>query len=282
MTLVALLLMAGYFSFKPIKYSGASQQTPYEQRQGGLSTTDKQPAYNQQEIATKQAPCWYASPEWVLAIVGILTFITIGWQSFETRRSANATKDAATAARNNIAILIGKERARLYVDSALELVDMETRREPPPRKVDCIVYKVGCHGGTSASILGGYTSVYLTKTPEVATGLTPLNIPMSLPKVIPPSTTQVFEMSEIIDSEIEDAMTDKSGGNDQYVASFLHFEAFIKYVDVFQTETQWELTYRHIWRLSYRYKLPPPKDFFTFADIRETTEEKDTKRESPN
>src|ERR1035437_1321441 len=35
------------------------------------------------------------SPEWVLAIVGIITCGVIGWQSWETRRSAEAAKTIA-------------------------------------------------------------------------------------------------------------------------------------------------------------------------------------------
>jgi hypothetical protein len=36
-------------------------------------------------------PNGYISPEWAIVIVGIITFVVIGWQSWETRKSAAAT-----------------------------------------------------------------------------------------------------------------------------------------------------------------------------------------------
>jgi hypothetical protein len=44
-------------------------------------------------------PEWYESPEWTLVIVGCITFLIIGWQSYETRRSADAGKEASEAAK---------------------------------------------------------------------------------------------------------------------------------------------------------------------------------------
>jgi hypothetical protein len=47
----------------------------------------------------KESPPWYKSPEWVLVIVGIITFFIIGWQSWETRKAANAAIQANAAAK---------------------------------------------------------------------------------------------------------------------------------------------------------------------------------------
>jgi hypothetical protein len=195
------------------------------------------------------------------------------------REQTEATKAAANAARDNIALLISKERARLYIESSLELVDMEIRRGPFPRKPDSIVYKVGCYGGTTASILESYANVYLL--PQMPPELTTLNTPFVLPKVMSPFTPAV-EVTEFIDPEIEVAMTDESGGRDKCVKSSLHFEVFIRYADVFQTDTQWELTYKRIWSLGYWYNLPETHQFLTATNVKETTEEKETKRSNPN
>jgi hypothetical protein len=195
-------------------------------------------------------------------------------------RQTKATEDAAQAAKDNIALLISKERARLYIESSLELVDMEIRRGPFPRKPDAIIYKVGCYGGTTASILESYINVYLV--PQMPHELTTLNTPFDLPKVISPFTNQAIEVIHPIDPEIEVVMTDESGGQDKCVKSSLHFEVFIRYADVFQTETQWELKYKRVWSLSYWYKLPETRQFFSTTDVKETTEEKETKRENPN
>jgi hypothetical protein len=51
------------------------------------------------------------TPEWVLAIVGTITFVVIGWQAYETRRAADATGIAATASRDSADALIASERA---------------------------------------------------------------------------------------------------------------------------------------------------------------------------
>ena len=51
------------------------------------------------ESRDKESPPWYKSPEWLLGIVGIITFGVIGWQSFETRRTANAASQANTDAK---------------------------------------------------------------------------------------------------------------------------------------------------------------------------------------
>ncbi len=73
--------------------------------------------YTEAQAAGNQSPHWYESPEWVLVIVGCVTFIVIGWQSFETRRSADAAqkatiaaKDGADAALLNARALITSER----------------------------------------------------------------------------------------------------------------------------------------------------------------------------
>jgi len=58
-------------------------------------------------LSTMQAG-WYAliSPEWCLVVVGIATAIVIGWQSVETRKAAQASRDS-------ISFSLKKERARL-------------------------------------------------------------------------------------------------------------------------------------------------------------------------
>lgn len=56
-----------------------------------LSASGRQ-LHSQTETAASQQrrPEWYKSPEWVLVIVGFVTAIVIGWQSYETMRSASA------------------------------------------------------------------------------------------------------------------------------------------------------------------------------------------------
>lgn len=66
---------------------------------------------------------WYARPEWWLLIVTALTALFIAWQSWETRKAAQAARDsiplqiqAATAAQRSADVLIVTERAWVTVD----------------------------------------------------------------------------------------------------------------------------------------------------------------------
>jgi len=63
-------------------------------------------------------PNGYISPEWAIVIVGIITFVVIGWQSWETRKAAEATKESAKASRDSIEVIQRKERGRLRIDLA--------------------------------------------------------------------------------------------------------------------------------------------------------------------
>jgi hypothetical protein len=63
-----------------------------------------------------RTPHWYASPEWWLLSVGILTCFVIGWQSVETRRAANAAQVSAEAARLNARAIINAERPWMLLD----------------------------------------------------------------------------------------------------------------------------------------------------------------------
>ena len=56
-------------------------------------------------------PNRYISPEWALVIVGIITFIVIGWQSAETHRAATASKTSAEAALKQADHMVASERA---------------------------------------------------------------------------------------------------------------------------------------------------------------------------
>jgi hypothetical protein len=54
-------------------------------------------------------------PNWMLVLVGILTCVVICWQSVETRRAANASKNSASAALLSIQAFINSERPWIQV-----------------------------------------------------------------------------------------------------------------------------------------------------------------------
>jgi hypothetical protein len=57
------------------------------------------------------------APEWAVVIVGMITAGVIAWQSWETRKSAGASRDAATAAKDSIDISrdTAKRQLRAYL-----------------------------------------------------------------------------------------------------------------------------------------------------------------------
>jgi hypothetical protein len=92
---------------------------------GNLFADANQNSTLRQREVTQQAPTpnESGSPEWALVVVGIITFLVIGWQSWETRRSAQAVRDsiplqrqAAEAAQKSADALIMSERAWVMVD----------------------------------------------------------------------------------------------------------------------------------------------------------------------
>ncbi len=75
--------------------SGIEQGAQSKAQSGGqasASQNNSQRPQTKTEATKNQPPKWYESPEWVLVIVGIVTCFVIGWQSWETRRAAEATR----------------------------------------------------------------------------------------------------------------------------------------------------------------------------------------------
>jgi len=66
---------------------------------------------------------WYKSPEWILVIVGVLTALVIGYQSWATMLAARATErmvgpaaDSASAALLSAQAVINSERPWLFIE----------------------------------------------------------------------------------------------------------------------------------------------------------------------
>jgi hypothetical protein len=63
-----------------------------------LSCDCKQISADASKESDSDAPKWYAAfkrPEWALVLIGILTAGVIGWQSYETRKAAQASAESA-------------------------------------------------------------------------------------------------------------------------------------------------------------------------------------------
>jgi len=128
---------------KPNQVSASYQQESGQQGQGGASGTDNPSSATKQDATKNETPHWYTSPEWILAIVGSFTFVVIGWQAWETRRSADAASEAAKAALLNAQAVINSERA--WIDG--EIIHRQQVG------INCSALNVSNHGKTPAKLL---------------------------------------------------------------------------------------------------------------------------------
>lgn len=85
-------------------------QAPLFVNQVSQSTSNEKTAY-------KEPPHWYASPEWWLVILGFPILAFIGWQTKETRKAAEATRDAAKAALLQANHTVTSERAWMIAEA---------------------------------------------------------------------------------------------------------------------------------------------------------------------
>jgi hypothetical protein len=92
----------------------AGQPSPFSNQ------INEQQIKSETQTAQAEPRHWYESPEWVLVIVGCITFIVIGWQSFETRRAATAAKLSADA-------FINSERGWVFLDD-LPGIDLQPQQ----------------------------------------------------------------------------------------------------------------------------------------------------------
>lgn len=115
--LLALALSAVNLSGNPNQGSAGREQcitqgnlaealTKVEIRQNGDPT----------DATKNEPPHGNVTTEDALVVVGIITFIVIGWQSYETRRAATAAKESAKAAELNAQAFINSERPWIVVE----------------------------------------------------------------------------------------------------------------------------------------------------------------------
>jgi len=198
------------------------------------------------------------------------------YQTTHLKNSVVQATEAAKAARDNIALVIGKERARVRIDFVeLDLVDMDVHDGPFPRKGNLLTFKVVCYGPTAAFVIDSYTQIALTTSDDIG-NMSMLRRPMSLPNQLSESLGRI-EQGEPIDPEIDSAigLPLESGK----VSSFLHFIATVKYSDVFQTGKQWHATSYWVWRIIYH---DGKSRFLSYTDCAHTDTEEETDLQNPN
>src|SRR5713101_4652534 len=111
-TMLAILCLAtGIMSSQPNQAPAKGKQPPEAQRQAISSPENNSTTYYQAEQARKDAPRWYASPEWWLVIIGAITAFAIWYQARETRIAAEATQRSTEAIHQQIGFMERQTKA---------------------------------------------------------------------------------------------------------------------------------------------------------------------------
>lgn len=130
------------------------------------------------EKASIERSHWWSTSEWWLVIIAGLTGCVIGWQSWETRKSANASKDAASAALLNAQTLINAERPWIVINV----------ESPAPNQFH---FKATNVGRTPARITAiyGHPLIVRRNRPEPTPDFEGTESLLSTPPCLLPSTT---------------------------------------------------------------------------------------------
>jgi hypothetical protein len=231
---------AGFVSRQPYQRSYPKNSHSAEESRQGLGSDSKNEASEHSKESDSDTPEWYATfkrPELPLVMLGVFTLLIIGWQSYETRRSAKAAQDG-------IELMISKERARLTVD--LEDFKLTTQDG-----IYQIKFKINILGTTPAFIAdaqcacGEFPLAY-TEEPEIMDmAMIDIQSYPFFPKVIPPNSVPVEAYSFLFINENADTMLNEIK-NDRL---FVIVRGFIKYKDVFERprETRFRYAWKYWW-----------------------------------
>jgi hypothetical protein len=104
--LAAFLAVATAISGQPNRAADQSQESAKRSQPAVLPTgSPNRQASSQTDQPKPNSPSWWTAlerPDWWLVIIAGLTGCVIGWQSWETRKAAEATVESAKATRDSI------------------------------------------------------------------------------------------------------------------------------------------------------------------------------------
>lgn len=201
-------------------------------------------------IVAGQPNCWYSKPEWWTLIVAGLTGCFICWQSWETRKSANAARDTAGAARDSIRLVITKERARLRVEvGELRLIYPVV---PPANVVvaNTVDFKIMCYGSTEASEVEcrAFANIWESEVPfSGELKLLSMNVPGTITPNAEPIKCSAF---------IYNAITLSQSEIDKVIAGIrsIHICVSVRYKHLFSED--WQTTNFRAFGKFYPYASP--------------------------
>ena len=242
---IAALVAVVSLAAQPNQATGQEQQTA-KQSQPLILTVDSQnkqaSSQTDQPKPDPDPPNWYTAfenPDGMLVIVGLITCVIIGLQSFYTREAAQGAKENAIATNAQIEFMKSKERAqlRLEIDPLNLVYDQKADGYP-------IQLRVVLDGATRAIILNESIAAYLADSPPAKVmSWEPLGIPGTFTPDLSPMTRVIFIQA---DSDFCENETDHQRVNlvrerklDVYVTGR------IRYRDLFGDE--WEFGIDRVW-----------------------------------
>ncbi|HSY91975.1 MAG TPA: hypothetical protein VK812_11430 [Candidatus Binatus sp.] len=208
-----------------------------------------------------------------LALVAALQLLTLIWQGFALRKilrgnashahemehqssvmdeqlkimaaqlsalkdTASAASASATAARENVDLIVKKERARLRIELAPFYLNFGA---PSPAN-----YAVQHEGSTDAFVLSSHAAVYVSDSrepdPSLGTGK-PMPIPSAITAQNPVVTAQ----------DVLHPFTEEEIDSIRQLKSFVHFTGFVRYKDVFDAEH--ETRFNRVWSIAQMNNL---------------------------
>jgi hypothetical protein len=238
LAILALLLAVAHNPIKSDNGADPAKQSAEGKSSPVVSFVNNETSYPIKETTSTKPPPWYTSPEWWLCILGVPTLGFIGWQAWETRKAAEASKIAADASFAQIELMKSKERPRLSIE--IQRVDLG---ETP-----VLEYKLTCHGTTPAFI----------KSSWQMTSFLPIN---DLPWVRGEYGSQIADLHDVVSNGTTEGhffIMETDGGTAIQKAreealhkgmTYIHFRVRITYEDIFDG--------RHEMLVSKVYGLPP-------------------------
>lgn len=204
-----------------------------------VSPAEKHDCAKEAQDRKEYAPWWYvlfAWPEGITTWAIIVTFVFIGWQADETRKSARGAEKAADAALLNVNVFIRSERPWISV---------KIEQTPWGRGFNVIAMN---KGRTPARILSHAENCIVMDAMEYATEFLPIppqygESVMELETVLPEDSTEIYEITRKSITKAGYSETDVS--KLERCASVAYVFGVIVYCDVLGTSS--EVTYETRW-----------------------------------
>lgn len=227
--LIVAVMLASGINFSPRsegqKGSNHDDQRADNQALNAPVSTDKKDGVAYKAKAGQiEAPTSYKTPEGALVVVGIITFLVIGWQAVETRRSV-------IAADRGHAISKTKQRAKLLV--------LPDPINPVVSSIPEVKFRVTNAGESSAIISTAIAGLYIgeSELPPNGSGYHFLKIGQTPLKAYEFSDETTWWAGHTLRRYSQDAVEGKE---------IIHLHGIITYRDAF--EDGWRLRFHYIWQ----------------------------------